>query len=70
MINDIIKTIRLLQAKTTAFGVKDFIQNLTEDKYKDFQKIALKLVTLNIKNETKGSELIEYIKEKFWDITY
>ena len=64
MINDIIKTIRLLQAKTTAFGAKDFIQNLTEDKYKDFQKIALKLVTLNIKNETKGSELIEYIKEK------
>ena len=64
MVNDIIKNIRLLQTKNTAFGAKDFIQNLTEDKYKDFQKIALKLVTLNIKNETKGSELIEYLKEK------
>lgn len=64
MVSDIIKNIRLLQMKNTAFGAKDFIQNLTEDKYKDFQKIALKLVTLNIKNETKGSELIEYIKEK------
>lgn len=64
MINDIMQTIRILQSKNKDFGAKDFIRNLTEDKYKDFQKIALKIITLNIKNETKGSQLVDYIKEK------
>lgn len=64
MITDIMETIRVIQSKNKEFGSKDFIKNLTEQKYTDFQKIALKIVTLNIKNETKGSQLIEYIKEK------
>ncbi len=64
MLNNIIENVRFLQRKNEAFGAKDFMKNLTEDKYKDFQKIALKIVTLSIKNETKGSELIDYLKEK------
>jgi len=64
MVNDIIQTIRSLQSINKDFGATDFIRNLTEDRYKDFQKIALRIVTLNIKNETKGSQLVDYIKEK------
>ncbi len=64
MIKDIIETIRARRVRETNFGAKDFIKNLTEKKYKSFQKIALEIVTLSIKNESKGSELIEYLKEK------
>lgn len=39
------------------------IRTLTEGNFSNFQKIALNIISLNIKNKTKRSKLMDYIKD-------
>ncbi len=61
---NIIEVVKEESKKTKNFTTKGFIKELTDEKYKDFQKIALRIVSFNIKNEIRGSHLSEYLKEK------
>lgn len=56
--------INKLNLNNPNFGNSDFVKTLTERDFSDFQKIALKIVSLNVKNKTKRSKLVEFIKEK------
>jgi uncharacterized protein (DUF342 family) len=53
-----------LNLGNTSFEKKDFIRTLTESNFEGFQKIALNIISLNIKNKTKRSKLVDFIKNK------
>ena len=59
----IIDNINQLELKNLALGVNKFIKALIEQKFSDFQKVALNIISLNIKNKTKRSELFDFIKD-------
>ncbi|AJG99672.2 polymerase [Clostridium beijerinckii] len=46
------------------FERKDFGKTLTEKNFGSFQKVALNIISLNIKNKTKRSKLVDFIKGK------
>jgi len=46
------------------FERKDFVKTLTEKNFWSFQKVALNIISLNIKNKTKRSKLVDFIKGK------
>ncbi len=46
------------------FERKDFVKTLTEKNFGSFQKVALNIISLNIKNKTKRSKLVDFIKGK------
>ena len=46
------------------FERKDFVKTLTEKNFGNFQKVALNIISLNIKNKTKRSKLVDFIKGK------
>jgi uncharacterized protein len=58
-----IETIEQLNLRNKKFENSDFIRTLTESNFRDFQRLALNVVSLNIKNKTKRSKLVDYIKE-------
>jgi len=60
----IIDAINALNINSLKFENKDFIRTLTENNFSDFQKIALNIVSLNIKNKIKYNRLLEFIKHK------
>jgi len=60
----IIDSINALNINSLKFENKDFIRTLTENNFSDFQKIALNIVSLNIKNKIKYNRLLEFIKHK------
>jgi uncharacterized protein (DUF342 family) len=60
----IIDSINVLNLKGSKFESSDFIRTLTENNYNDFQKVALQIVSLNIKNKIKNNRLMDFIKEK------
>jgi len=60
----IIDSINALNINSSKFENKDFIRTLTENNFSDFQKIALNIVSLNIKNKIKYNRLLEFIKHK------
>ncbi|MFL0164683.1 DUF342 domain-containing protein [Candidatus Clostridium helianthi] len=47
-----------------SFERKDFVKTLTEKNFGNFQKVALNIISLNIKNKTKRSKLVDFIKGK------
>ncbi|NMF06345.1 DUF342 domain-containing protein [Clostridium beijerinckii] len=47
-----------------SFERKDFVKTLTEKNFGSFQKVALNIISLNIKNKTKRSKLVDFIKGK------
>jgi uncharacterized protein (DUF342 family) len=59
-----IESINALNINRLKFENKDFIRTLTENNFSDFQKIALNIVSLNIKNKIKYNRLLEFIKHK------
>ena len=60
----IIDSINALNINSSKFENKDFIRTLTENNFSDFQKVALNIVSLNIKNKIKYNRLLEFIKHK------
>ncbi|WP_297421964.1 FapA family protein [Clostridium sp.] len=64
MIVKMIEYINGLKLENTDFKNSNFIRALTEKSFGDFQKVALNIVSLNIKNKTKRSILVDFIKEK------
>ena len=60
----IIDSINELNLNSIKFETNDFIRTLTEKKFGDFQKLALNIVSLNIKNKTKRNKLVDFIKDK------
>lgn len=60
----IINSINELSINSLKFEISDFIRTLTERNFGDFQKVALNIVSLNIKNKTKRNKLVDFIKEK------
>lgn len=64
MILKIIDIIDEMNINVSKFDSSDFIRTLTENRFNNFQKIALNIVTLNIKNNTKRNLLVEFIKER------
>ena len=58
-----IEAIEQLNLKSKKFENSDFIRTLTENNFRDFQRLALNIVSLNIKNKTKRNKLVDYIKE-------
>ena len=59
-----IDSINELNLNSLKFETGDFIRTLTEKKFSDFQKVALNIVSLNIKNKTKRNNLVDFIKDK------
>ena len=57
-------SINELNRNSVNFRTSDFIRNLTEKSFGDFQKVALNIVALNIKNKTKRNKLVDFIKDK------
>lgn len=45
-------------------NIGQLILMLTENKFKDFQQLSLNIISLNIKNNTKNSRIVDFIKEK------
>jgi len=64
IITKMIEHINGLNMGNSNFKNSDFIRTLTENNFGDFQKVALNIVTLNIKNKTKRSKLVDYLKDK------
>lgn len=60
----IVDYINSLNLKNPKFENNDFIRSLSENSFSNFQKIALNIVSLNIKNKTKHNGLVEFIKDK------
>ena len=61
---NMIDSINELNLNSLKFETSDFIRTLTEKKFSDFQKVALNIVSLNIKNKTKRNKLVDFIKDK------
>lgn len=59
-----IDSINKLNLNSTKFETNDFIRTITEKSFGDFQKVALSIVSLNIKNKTKDNKLVYFIKDK------
>lgn len=55
----------MTQAANThkSFNFNELIKSLTEGRFVDFQKIALKIVTINIKNKIRHNKLVDYLKD-------
>lgn len=64
ILSKMIEYINELNINSSSFEKRDFIRTLTESKFGDFQKVALKIVSLNIKNKTKRSKLVDFIRNK------
>lgn len=64
IITKMIEHINGLNMASSNFKNSDIIRTLTENNFGDFQKVALNIVTLNIKNKTKRSKLVDYLKDK------
>lgn len=60
----IIDIINELNIEDTNFDMGQLMKNLTEKKFKDFQRISLNIVSINIKNKIKRNKLVDFIKEK------
>lgn len=58
-----VEAIEQLNLKSKNFENSDFIRTLTENNFRDFQRLALNIVSLNIKNKTRRNKLVDYIKE-------
>lgn len=63
IVAQMIESIKHLNFKNDRFENSDFIKTLTESSFRDFQRLALNIVSLNIKNKTKRNELVDFIKE-------
>jgi uncharacterized protein (DUF342 family) len=63
IISEMVEYINELKIRGMYSNNKDLIITLTEQRFSNFQKIALNIVSLNIKNKTKRSKLVDYIKE-------
>ena len=59
----IIDEINELKLKSSGFETNNFMKILTEQKFSDFQKVALNIISLNIKNKTKRNQLFDFIKD-------
>ncbi|BCZ47850.1 hypothetical protein psyc5s11_39170 [Clostridium gelidum] len=59
-----IDSINELSINSLKFETSDLIRTLTEKNFGDFQKVALNIVSLNIKNKTKHNKLVDFIKDK------
>jgi len=60
----IIDSINQLDLKNSSFETSNFIRTLTEKQFANFQKLALNIVSLNIKNKTRHNRLEDFIKDK------
>lgn len=63
ILQSIIECMKKLKNTNSNFENIDLGKMLSEKNFSDFQKTALKIVSLNIKNKTKRSNLIDHIKE-------
>lgn len=63
VISQMIEAIKKLNLKNGKFENSEFIRTLTENNFRDFQRLALNIVSLNIKNKTKRNKLVDFIKE-------
>ncbi|WP_160688395.1 FapA family protein [Clostridium sp. C2-6-12] len=61
--SQMIEVIKKLNLKNSKFENSEFIRSLTENNFRDFQRLALNIVSLNIKNKTKRNKLVDFIKE-------
>lgn len=59
----IIDYINDYEKKYSRVGNPNLAKILSEKDFSDFQKTALNIVSLNIKNKTKRSKIVDYIKE-------
>lgn len=63
VISQMIQVIKQLKLNNGKFQNNDFIRTLTESNFRDFQRLALNIVSLNIKNKTKRNKLVDFIKD-------
>lgn len=63
ILQSIIECLKNLRNTNSNFENIDLGKILSEKNFSDFQKTALKIVSTNIKNKTKRSNLMDYIKE-------
>ncbi|WP_341349635.1 FapA family protein [Clostridium saccharoperbutylacetonicum] len=63
IIYNMIEYIDDLQFRDINLRSNQLVLTITEQRFSNFQKIALNIITLNIKNKTKRSKLVDYIKE-------
>ena len=61
---NMIDAINSLNINKLKFETSDYIRTLTEKNFSNFQKVALNIVSLNIKNKTKHNKLVDFIKDK------
>lgn len=63
VISKMIQHLNELDSRKLILKNNDLIRTLTDQKFKNFKKIALNIVCKNILNKTKRSKLVDYIKE-------
>lgn len=63
VISQMIQVIKQLNLNNGKFQNSEFIRTLTESNFRDFQRLALNIVSLNIKNKTKRNKLVDFIKD-------
>jgi uncharacterized protein (DUF342 family) len=63
VVAQMIEVIEQLNLKNGKFENSEFIRTLTESNFRDFQRLALNIVSLNIKNKTKRNKLVDFIKD-------
>ncbi|AWK51477.1 DUF342 domain-containing protein [Clostridium beijerinckii] len=61
---NMINAINSLNPNKSKFETSDYIRTLTERNFSNFQKVALNIVSLNIKNKIKHNKLVDFIKDK------
>lgn len=63
ILNDIVQIVVQTNRSDQSVSFPEMIKSLTELRFVDFQKIALNIVSLNIKNKIKHNKLVDYIKD-------
>ncbi len=63
ILKEILKVVMHASEMKRDFNFTELIKSLTEVRFVEFQKIALNIVSINIKNKIRHNRLVDYIKD-------
>ena len=63
ILQDIINIVTHTASVKKSFKLNEFIKSLTEMRFANFQKIALNIISINIKNKIRHNKLVDYLKD-------
>ena len=63
ILQELINIMEHAQKVHKSFNFTELIKTLTEVRFVDFQKVALKIISFNLKNKIKLNKLVDYLKD-------